>query len=133
MNKGKYPTGAQYVEKGYTDNRDDSEFEPGASCHPEKERSTGKSFIVIVNLEDKFSSDVLRIIPASHTDVHRLEKLERDYLKSIPTTPMSLPQGSVVVMNKCTYFRYTTSSARLDSASKPLLFFSFLHLSSFFV
>ena len=105
---------------------DDSEFEPGASCHPEKERSTGKSFIVIVNLEDKFSSDVLRIIPASHTDVHRLEKLERDYLKSIPTTPMSLPQGSVVVMNKCTYFRYTTSSARLDSASKPLLFFSFL-------
>ena len=65
---------------------DDSEFEAGASCDPENERATGKSFIVIVNLEDKFSSDVLGVIPASHTDVHRLDKLERDYLKSIPTT-----------------------------------------------
>ena len=34
MNKGKYPTGAQYVEKGYTDNRDDSEFEPGIVLDP---------------------------------------------------------------------------------------------------
>ena len=34
MNKGKYPTGAQYHDKGYQDGRDDSEFEPGIVLDP---------------------------------------------------------------------------------------------------
>ena len=109
----------------------DSDFAARASCDPEKNTTPKKSFIVLIRLEDTSKENghedsALRVIPASHGDVHRLDKLERAYLRSIPSTPLHLQQGSIAVMNKCTYFQYTQANANVKN--KPLLFFSYLQL-----
>ena len=65
----------------------------------------------------------LDLWPATHTHCHFLYNAEKEMLVSAPAVRLTVPAGSVVVMDSRTYHRGTANTSPKD---RPVMYFSFM-------